>query len=71
MLITQKKFGPIRGQYSGHMICLIQSEASIYSHLRRDVLWGPEDLMVAELLGLLVNVALIEVSGQGHETHLA
>ena len=53
------------------MICLIQSEARIYSHLTRDVLWCAEDLLVAELLCLLVNVALVQVDGQGHELHLA
>ena len=53
--------GPIRGQYS---------------HRRRgegdsaDVFRGPEHLLVDELPGLLVNVVLVQVGGQGHEPHL-
>ena len=53
--------GPIRGQYS---------------HRRRgegdsaDVFRGPEHLLVDELPGLLVSVALVQVGSQGHKPHL-
>ena len=36
----------------------------------RDVLRGPEHLRVAELPGLLVDVALVKVVGRGHDPHL-
>ena len=39
-------------------------------HLRRNVLRRPKHLLVGELLGLLVDVALVEVGGKRHEAHL-
>ena len=39
-------------------------------HRPCDVLWRPEHLLVAELLVLLVDVALVQVGRQEHEAHL-
>lgn len=41
------------------------------NHLWSNVLWCAEHLLVRELPCLFVNVAFIQIGGQGHEAHLA
>ena len=57
-----KQFGPIRGQYSGHVICLDQSEASIQVTL---YVWTNQRpvLPAGVLQGAVMRLPLVRVVG--------